>query len=356
MLRVSEVPYLAWAKEQLDRPRRVCLVDSGLQTPAHTLGLDLETILGAAPPLTGIGPVSKALAARYGVSPEEVLPVLGTSMGIFLACAATLSPGDAVLVEEPGYQSLVRVPEALGARVVRFRRRREVQWALEPDRILDAWPPETKMVLVSDLHNPTGCRANDDALAELGKEATRRGAVVLVDEVYRDFRPEPPGTARRRTPELITVSSLTKVYGLGPLRLGWLSAPREQVERMRSLTNVLQAVDPAPQEAYFLAALRRAEGLQREAHRRARDGWSAVRGWSREHPSLRIQEPHGGIVAWVELPPGNTGTEVTGRLAAEGVTMVPGHFFGDDAGLRFSFSAPPAQVREGLEALRRCLG
>jgi aspartate/methionine/tyrosine aminotransferase len=355
MLKKARVEYLAWAKEALSRADRVSLLLSGLVTPLERLQTDPRDILRAEEPLFGDPTVRAALANRYRVREDEVFAVLGTSMGLFLACAAILEPGDAVLVETPGYESLFRVPEALEARVMPFTREETEGFALNPERILNLWTPETRMVLVSDLHNPTGTEAGDEALDILGREAERRGGLILVDEVYRDFRPGPVATARTLGNGIVAVSSLTKVYGLGRLRAGWIFAPVSIVERLQAMINLFEAVDPAPLQPLFRQALAQAESLREAAFTRSREGWNVVERWRRDHPALRVVSPDGGIFAWAVLPEGWTGTTFAERLLhEEGVAVTPGRFFGDDSGFRFSFGLEDLSLlEEGLAAMDR---
>ena len=355
MLRDARVDYLSWIKRAQARPARISLLESGLRTPLADLGLDPAETLTAPAPELGNPLVRGLLAARYGVSEEETFPVLGTSLGIFLVCAAAAGPGDAVLVESPAYEPFRRAPEAVGARVIPFPRIDGGDGALDPAAVLSRWEPGVRAVLVSDLHNPTGRRAGDEALAALAREAETRGALLFVDEVYRDFLPGPVTTARRLAPNIITASSLTKVYGLGGLRAGWMLGPPALIERMRNIVNLLHVVDPGPIQPFIQRGVERAESLRERARSAAAAGWAAVERWREGHAdALRILRPEGGIVAWVELPAGVTGSAVAERLLAEqGVAVAPGRFFGDDTGLRFGFNLEPARLHEALDALAR---
>ncbi len=352
MLRNARVDYLAWVRRVQARPVRISLLESGLRSSPADLGLDPAETLTAPAPELGNREVIGLLARRYGVPEGEILPVLGASLGIFMACAATVGPGEAAMVESPSYEPFRRVPEALGARVVSFPRPRG---ALDPGEVLSRWAPGTRTVLVSDLHNPSGTRAGDGPLAELAAEAARRDAVVFVDEVYRDFLPGPVGTARRLAPNIVTGSSLTKVYGLGGVRAGWIFAPPALVERMRDILNLLHALDPAPIQPVIRRGLEQADPLRDRARAAAARGWAAVQAWREAHPgSPEVLVPDGGIVAWMELPAGCTGSEVAERLLDEhGVAVTPGRFFGDDSGLRFGFNLEPGPLHEALDALVR---
>lgn len=356
MLRETRVEYLAWAKKALSRPARISLINSGVSTPIGDLGVDPQSVLTTEVALHGDPEVRAAIAGRYGVPEDEVFTTLGTSLGLFLGAGAVLAPGEAALVERPGYESLSRVVEAHGGKVVYYPRRGGADWALEPEQIFSRWTPETRLILVSDLHNPTGRMAGDEALREVGEEAERRGARVLVDEAYRDMRPGPVGTARRLGKAMITVSSLTKVYGLGGLRAGWVLAPPEIVARLQDMINVLEVVDPEPSVPFIRGAFEQADRILERSRALAEEGWKVVETWMRDHEAPRIVRPDAGILAWAVLPEGITGTAAAEQLLEEGVGVTPGRFFGDDSGFRFTFGiGDPELLREGLDAFARVL-
>jgi len=178
--------------------------------------------------------------------------------------------------------------------------------------------------------------------------------MVLVDEVYRDMRPGPVGTARHLGPAMIAISSLTKVYGLGALRAGWILAPPEIVARLHDMINILEAEDPLPSVPFIRGAFGKADGILERSRTLAEQGWAVVANWMQEHGGLQIVRPDAGIFAWVVLPGGMTGTEAADRLREEGIEVTPGRFFGDDSGFRFTFgTGNPELLREGLDAFER---
>jgi aspartate/methionine/tyrosine aminotransferase len=354
MFSEARVMYLEWARRAQAAPARAMLLLSGASTPLSRLGVDPARLLADPAPGEFREVTVREVAARYGVPREEVFPALGTSLALFLAAAAILRPGDEALVETPGYESLRRVPEALGARAIPFPRRAAVDWGLEPDAILDRWTPRSRLVLVSDLHNPSGREAGDEALAQLAAHLTRHGGWLLVDEVYRDFRPGPVGTARRLGGNVLAVSSLTKVYGLGPLRLGWVLGPAEVVARLEGIQDVLHSVEPSVLGPLAGAAFRHADGLRENAMARAARGRTVLEAWAAGNPEFRTSLPAGSLHFWVGLPEGLTGTRVAERLLAEhAVAVAPGRFFGDDGGVRAGTPEDPAALALGLEALSR---
>jgi aspartate/methionine/tyrosine aminotransferase len=298
----------------------------------------------------------EGLSRRYGVPVSEVFPALGTSQGIFLALAALVKPGDEVLVERPGYEPFREVSRALGATVRSFDRVPENDHAVDPERVLQEWRPGVSVVVMAELHNPTGAMTGDEALRGLARELESRGTMLLIDEVYRDFRPGAPGTARRLGPNVVTTSSFTKVYGLGNLRAGWILGPREVVARLREMVDVFESIGPTPAQAFFRRSFEIVDALREEALAKAASGWAIVDAWSKKESRVRVSRPAGGIIAWVRLPEGRTGSDVARRLETEhDVAVVPGRFFGDDSGVRIGFGGDPELTRRGLDALSRVL-
>ena len=136
------------------------------------------------PSLYGYGPLQRALALKCQVAPYNIVAATGTSMANHLAMAAVVEPGDEVLIERPAYEPLVAVASYLGAEVKRFDRRFENGFALDPEEVSRKISPRTRLVVITNLHNPSGALADVDTISRIGEAARGVGARVLVDEVY----------------------------------------------------------------------------------------------------------------------------------------------------------------------------
>lgn len=236
--------YLEWAK--LHSGAKYNLATSGLDGfPLAQLPVkieDLEISIGGS---YGYPPLQERLAKKNGAPVECIVAANGTSMANHLAMAALLDPGDEVLIEEPVYDPLLTVAEYLGANVRRFPRHFEEGFALDPHEVEKAITPRTRLVVVTNVHNPTGARATDAQLRAIGEIAKKNGAHVLVDEVYLDACFDPAARSAFHLGEnFIVTSSLTKAFGLSGLRCGWILAPAPLAERMWRI-NDLYGVIPA---------------------------------------------------------------------------------------------------------------
>src|SRR5438128_9787098 len=141
----------------------------------------------------------------------------GTSMANMLAMAGLIAPGDEVLIEHPVYEPLVAAARFLGAEVRHFARQGP-EFALDPAAVDAAVTARTTLIVLANLHNPTGNLADTETLRAIGALGPR----VLIDEVYLDAAGQP--TAALLGEAFVCTSSLTKVYGLSGLRCGWILA------------------------------------------------------------------------------------------------------------------------------------
>lgn len=237
MSRAFQSDYMHWAKTQ--KPTAYGLSSSEvphfrLDRLGVTIG-DLE-LDGASHP--NYLPLREAIAAHAGVAPEQVVTAEGTSMATFLAMAALVGPGDEVLFERPGYEPILSAASFLGADIKRFVRRMEDGYRLNLDAIAALVSDRTRIIFVTNLHNPSSALTDEDDLRALGDLAQSVGARVLVDEVYLDAADPLRRSAIHLGPAFVTTSSLTKCYGLSGLRSGWILAEPDVADRMYRLMDL----------------------------------------------------------------------------------------------------------------------
>jgi hypothetical protein len=221
-------------------------------------------------------------------------------MANHLAFAAVVESGDDVVMETPVYEPLVRVAEYCGARVVPFERHEENGWRIDADDVRRALTTKTKLVVLANPHNPTGAFDDETTLAEIGRVAERVGARVLVDEVYLEFlRASGARTAARLSPCLLATSSMTKVFGLDGLRLGWVIAEPALAERMRRLNDLFSINTAHASERMAARALDRAGEFLAESNAHLARNVELVDAFVRSHDDLSWAKPRAGTVGFV---------------------------------------------------------
>jgi hypothetical protein len=349
--------YLAWAGRYYGKVR-FDLAVSGI-APASIADL------GDPGPLDDFASFARlrAAVARYNDVPEaECIATLGTSQAIWLAYATLLSPGDDVLLESPSYEPLWRVAEGLGARVVRFERPSGQRFAIDPARVEAAMTPRTRLVVVTDLHNPGGVAAGDDVLREVERVVSRRGAHLFVDEVYAPFDALADASgvwgksARKLGPNVLAAGSLTKCYGLGPHRVGWLLGPADVLERAQAAMIAACGHLPTAHAAWGALALGRVDVLAERTKARMRGRREVVDAWMRARPDLRWSMPDRGIFGFVEhTRAGDLTPTIEAGIAPHEVIVAAGAFFGVPHGFRLSWAQAGDDVPEALRRLERVL-
>ncbi len=293
----------------------------------------------------GVSRLRAAIATYNAVAEHEAIATLGTSHALWLAYATLLSPGDEVLVEDPGYEPLLRAAEGVGASVSRFERPAASGFALDPERIERAMTGRTRVVAVSNLHNPTGVRASDEELRAIARICEARRAHLLVDEVYAPFDALTDGTgvwrgsAHKLAPNIICAASLTKCYGLGPHRIGWMLGPHEVIARAEHVIAATVGNLPVQHANLGVHAFARIEQLATRARALAGGRRERVEHWVRSRPELAWSGPTAGLFGFATcrgagdlLPALEAGARNLGVLVAAGT------FFGAPTGFRLSWA------------------
>jgi hypothetical protein len=349
---VPRADYLLWAKR---RPH-----------PANDLGRSdvvacaLDELPGARAALElsgrndeGWGPLVDRVAARYGMRTDQVATATGTSGANFLVCAAILHPGDDVLVERPGYDPLLAVPRLLGANVIRFERRFGEAFRLDLDRIEAGMTPRTRLIIVTNPHNPTGVLSGTAEMRALGALAERHGCYVLADEIYLDGIDGPQqAVAATLSPRIISTSSLTKIYGLAGLRCGWALADPVLAEEIRRLRDLVDGTGSVLAERAAAIAFDHLPALAARARGILEPNLTVFGDFLANQPGLEWVAPRGGTVAFPRLRGVVSADAFTDRLLREFETaVVPGRFFEAPPHFRVALGIPRDILERGLDAI-----
>lgn len=296
-------------------------------------------------------PLREAIASRYGVCAEQVVAADGTSMANALAMATLISTGDEVLIERPAYEPLLGLASFLGATIRRFERRSEEAFRLDPDRIASMLTERTRLIILTNLHNPSSALADDRELLEVGALAARVGARILVDEVYLDSAASPQASAFHLGPEFVCTSSLTKVYGLSGLRCGWILCDKQLAERMWRLNDLFGVNQAHPAERLACIAFEQIDkviGSNPAMLERNREQWNAFVG---SRGDLDCMPARHGITAFPRWSGGDTERLDAHLRAHHEAAVVPGRWFEMPDHFRVGFGLPGEEFDEALSRL-----
>jgi len=298
----------------------------------------------------------REIAGLYGsIRADDVLVHSAAVEVIFVFMNAMLEPGDRVVVQSPCFPPLAEIARAIGCSVEPWHARPEARWEPDLAELERLLRPATRLLVINTPHNPTGFLPSPDHFAETLALAQRHGARVFSDEIFRLLEHDPG----RRLPAACDVSEraaslggMSKVFGLGGLRVGWL-ATRDPEVRQRVLGFKDYTTTCAPVGAELLAALalRQRERLVEHNRERVLRNVAAFRGFvERRSGFLDWIPPVAGTVSFPEC---SQVADVDGFCEAAarqaGVLLIPGSTFGLPRHMRVGFGR--SGFSEGLARL-----
>jgi len=354
-MRHKHSEYMHWAKTE--SRARFNLATSGVGAfPLRELPFDFSRMEIQGDNKYGYGPLLRAVAANYCVDPDAVVEAAGTSMANHLAMAALIEPGDEVLIEHPAYGPLLDAARYLEADVRRFARTEESGFAVDPAEIRRALTPRTRLIVITNLHNPSSALTPDSVLREVASLARSVGAHVLMDEVYLDaVYEQTPRTSFHLGPEFVVTSSLTKIYGLSGLRCGWILAQPDLARRMRLLNDIYAATPAHPTEILSVAAFENL-GAIRDRARRVVDADRAALGHFLDgHPGVSATRTQWGTTAFLRLSAGDADGFLSRLRAQYETSVVPGRFFEMPGHFRVGMGVDSQMFAEGLRRIGEAL-
>lgn len=353
--RVKRSEYIEWAK--MCSQARFNLATSGMiHYPIAELGATIEDIELSGPSWYGYQPLQQALAAKCRVATENVVAATGTSMANFLAMAAILEPGNEVAVERPAYDPLVSAAAFLGANVKRFERRFEEGFRVDPGEVERAVTDRTRLIVITNMHNPSSALVDNQTLRQVGDIAKRVGARVLVDEVYLEaLFDQSPGSSFHLGPEFVATGSLTKAYGLSGLRCGWILAESDLANRIWRLNDLFANVPAHPAERLSVIALKKLDTIGARTRALLDRNRPLLDRFLASRDDLDTIRPGFGTVVAPRVRRGRV-DELCSLLREKYETsVVPGRFFEMPDHIRIGIACDSGRLAGGLERLGAAL-
>jgi len=349
--------YMEWAKTLSGA--RFNLASSGVAAfPLADLGACIEDLEIGGDSAYGYAPLQERLAGKAGVDPDRIVHATGTSMANLLVLGAAAEPGDEVLIEEPTYSLLVDAARWLRLLVRRFPRRADEGFRVDPREVERALTPRTRLVVITNLHNPSSAFTPPEDLRAVGEATRSVGGRVLVDEVYLEALSvlgRPAGSAAHLGPEFVVTSSLTKAYGLSGLRCGWAVADPDLARRMWRLNDLFGVIPAHPAERLSVLALDRLPRVAARARAILETNADGANAFLAARPDLACSPVDGGMIAFPRLLRGEVESLCLRLRERHETTVVPGRFFGAPAHFRLALGCPAETFEAGLERLARAL-
>lgn len=364
--------YADWVRAALVTARQrqgnaVSLFESSVPEPRELLR---HTVLEAVEPqfsryyVSAFGDgnpfVRDMLAERYAVDRNQILCTTGATGGLSLVYRAFVKPGDHVLIETPGFDLFRHLAEASGASTDCFHRSGSA-FAIDVTEIEALLRPNTRLVVLSDLHNPSGMGIGPGVMRSLAELAERRGFLLVVDEVYGDYaaRERRAGPASALSPAVVSLSSLTKIYGLGVLRCGWIVGAPEVLEPLRRLNGRVEFGVSTLSHAIAAHVLSNGAAFEQHSRSYVERCRPRFQAWFDDMVAQGLMDgalPDDGCICFPSLTGiANSRAFSEWLIARCGVIVAPGEYFGAPGHVRIGFCQEDGKLEAGLRGLEEGL-
>lgn len=332
--------------------------------PWQNLNINLGDLVLAYGDHYGKPELRDLIAADAGglVRRDDVLLTVGAAAALFMISTSLLRPEDHILVMYPNYATNIETPRTIGCQVDFIRLTFEDGFKIDVDEIASRITRQTKLVSVTCPHNPTGSMLSADDLRRLVAVVEEKGCYLLVDETYHDMSfGEPLPSAASLSSRAISVSSLSKSYGLPGIRLGWLICRDKALMEMflAAKEQIFISNSVVDEEIAYRYLLDRQKHMaQINAH--IQTNFAIIKSWMAQQEDMEWVEPSGGVVCFPRIKPTS---EVDVDKFYQVLNTIyktfvgPGHWFEFDRHhMRIGYGWPQAdELRGGLENITKAL-
>jgi aspartate/methionine/tyrosine aminotransferase len=312
------------------------------------------------PQTNGTAELRTLISSMYpGAGPEHMQVTNGGSEANCITLMHLVEPGDDVIVMMPNYMQVRGLARALEANVHHWHLVEESatgapRWRVDLDRLRAMVTTRTRAVLLCNPNNPTGARLTATELDEICAIAGKHGAWIVSDEIYRGAELDGVETPTMwgRYERVIVTSGLSKAYALPGLRVGWLVAPPDTVERLWGVHDYTTIAPGAISDRLARVALAPARRAKLLARTRGilRTNYPAVKRWIERRPLLSHVPPEAGAITFVRYRHAINSTVLMERIRDEhSVLLVPGDHFEMDGYFRVGFGCDPELLLPALE-------
>ncbi|MFI6599312.1 PLP-dependent aminotransferase family protein [Nonomuraea sp. NPDC050536] len=303
------------------------------QALLHLVREDLPgLILDAGYHPAGLPALRAAIAAHHTAhglptTPDQVVVTTGATQAVTLSAQLYLGRGSTTIVESPGWPGCLDVLRAAGSQLVGVELDSD---GIRIDRLATALAGHRPALLyvMPTYHNPTGTLMSAGRRRRVAELAAEHGVTLLEDSAHAAAlapgQAPPPIAAHPAGATVLTVGSLTKAVW-GGLRIGWIRAPQDAVARLARLKALNDLGSPLLDQALAARLLPELPALAPERDRIRRERLATItRLLAEQLPHWRWQEPQGGSVLWIRLPPG-TDARIYAQVALRhGAEVIPG--------------------------------
>ena len=301
-------------------------------------------------------------SAHKGLRADDVLLTQGAASALFIVASALLTPKDRLAVMFPNYATNIETPRAIGCAIDQIELKFENGFKLDLSSLEKGIKRNTRYISITYPHNPTGVMIAKEEMLQLIRIAEKKNIFLLVDETYRELnRAEEVPLAASLSKNAISISSLSKAYGLPGIRMGWLITKNKELrELFLAAKEQIFVCNSVADEEIAYGFLLKKEKFVKKINDRVLQNFSTLEKWMQASEYLEWVRPRGGVVCFPRIKESSKINieKFYFILNKKYKTLVgPGHWFGMPRSyMRIGYGWPsPAELKRGLSNIEKAL-
>ena len=353
--------YEHWAKYDL---ADTCVESLSVNELVSLTGADFADILGRKlnyGDIHGSERLKNAISSLYDNQNSENITITHGAIGANQLVMMTLvEPNDKVVSIIPTYQQHYSIPKSFGANVETFYLEEKNNWLPDLEKLEKAVGTNTKLICLNNPNNPTGAVIPDDMLCKIVEIARKSNAYILCDEVYRGLNhiANPFSVSIADIYEKgISTSSVSKVFSLAGLRLGWIAAHKSIIDKI-NIQREYNTISVGILDDYFASiAIENKDVIIKRNLEKIKIGKDIVKKWIEKEPHISWIEPQGGTTCFVHYDIDMESNDLCKKLQHDtGVMILPGQTMEMDKYIRIGYGNNFEQLKKALEIFSSWLG
>lgn len=292
-----------------------------------------------------------------GLSTSQVAVTNGASEAIFAVMASLLGPGDNAVIEVPNYPSLYDIPQSLERSITYYNLVFEEGFQFNLERLGSTINQNTKLICLSHPNNPTGSTILRKELEEVISFIESKGLFLLMDETYRELSfSEYLPLAASLSPRAISVSSMSKAFGVPGIRIGWVMGSEPLIDSVRAVREQITICNSAISEKIAFSILQQKSQFLEKAKEKVKENLDKVDKWINGRTDIEWVKPSGGVVGFPRLTEDKSTNDLCRSLIENYRTFtIPGSCFKMPRHFRLGFGGNWDHINQGLERLGKAL-
>ena len=308
----------------------------------------------------GLPALKEGICKLYrGLSPDQVIPTHGAAGANHHLFYSLVEPGDKVISVIPTYQQLYSIPASMGAQVELLHLTAQNGYLPDLNELERLAETGVKLICINNPNNPTGALMPQSMLEEIVSIARKHSAYILCDEVYRHLTQEDgycPSIAELYE-KGISISSMSKVFSLAGLRLGWIASKDKTVLNECRIHRDYDLISCGMlDEAAASLALKHQDKLLARSRGIVRENLAVLDAWMRGEPHLSYVKPQAGTTALVSYDLDIPSYDFCKELYhTTGAFVTPGACFEEGRSMRIGYACNRETLQKGLHAIHQFL-